>query len=108
VVCFDLGAPAERVRASDCGMVVKDISAEGMLEALKYVLDHPDLIEYWSHNTARYCPPTETEHIDAILHCLEGEVMAVATQSAGLLRTDVDSAASACTGRTRNGLTESP
>lgn len=70
VVCFDLGAPAERVRTFDCGMVVKDISAEGMLDALKHILDHPDLIQYWSCNTARYSPPTEAEHIDAILRCL--------------------------------------
>jgi hypothetical protein len=70
VVCFDLGAPACRVRTYDCGMVVEDISAEGMIDALKHVLDHPDLIEYWSRNTARYSPPTEVEHIDAILRCL--------------------------------------
>jgi glycosyltransferase involved in cell wall biosynthesis len=70
VVCFDLGAPAERVRTYDCGMVVEDISAEGMIGALKHILDHPDLIEYWSRNTARYSPPTEVEHIDAILRCL--------------------------------------
>jgi glycosyltransferase involved in cell wall biosynthesis len=70
VVCFDLGAPAERVRALDCGAVVKDISAEGMLDALKRILDHPALIGQWSRNTAKYIPPTETEHIGAILRCL--------------------------------------
>jgi GT2 family glycosyltransferase/glycosyltransferase involved in cell wall biosynthesis len=70
VVCFDLGAPAERVRAFDCGMVVEDVSAEGMLVALKHILEHPDLIKYWSSNTARYVPSTEAEHINAILRCL--------------------------------------
>lgn len=70
VVCFDLGAPAERVHTFDCGMAVKNISAEGMLDALERILGHPDLIEYWSRNTARYSPPTEAEHIDAILRCL--------------------------------------
>jgi GT2 family glycosyltransferase len=70
VVCFDLGAPAERVRTFDCGMVVKDVSAEGMLAALKHILEHPELVEYWSRNTARYRPPTEAEHTDAILRCL--------------------------------------
>jgi glycosyltransferase involved in cell wall biosynthesis len=70
VVCFDLGAPAERVRALDCGAVVKDISAEGMLDALKHILDHPALIGQWSRNTAKYIPPTEAEHIGAILRCL--------------------------------------
>jgi glycosyltransferase involved in cell wall biosynthesis len=70
VVCFNLGAPAERVRTYDCGMVVEDISAEGMIGALKHILDHPGLIEYWSRNTARYSPPTEAEHVDAILRCL--------------------------------------
>jgi phage terminase large subunit-like protein len=69
-VCFDLGAPAERVRAFDCGMVVKDISAEGMLVALEHVLDHPELIEQWSRNTVKYVPATETEHVDAILHAI--------------------------------------
>jgi GT2 family glycosyltransferase/glycosyltransferase involved in cell wall biosynthesis len=71
VVCFDLGAPAERIRAFDCGMVVEDVSAEGMLGALKHVLAHPELIRHWSLNTAKYHPPTEAEHIDAILECLD-------------------------------------
>jgi glycosyltransferase involved in cell wall biosynthesis len=70
VVCFDLGAPAERVRMYDCGMVVKDVSAAGMLGALKHIVEHPELIEIWSHNTARYSPPTEAEHIRAISRCL--------------------------------------
>lgn len=70
VVCFDLGAPAERVRAFDCGMVVKDVSAEGMLAALRHILDHPELIRYWSRNTAKYSPPTEAEHMKEILRCL--------------------------------------
>ncbi len=71
VVCFDLGAPAERVRAYDCGMVVEDVSAEGMLKALEHILDHPELIEQWSRNTAKYVPPTEADHVGAILCCLQ-------------------------------------
>jgi hypothetical protein len=35
LVCFDLGAPAERIRAWEHGMVAREISAQGALDALE-------------------------------------------------------------------------
>ena len=44
VLCFDIGAPAERVRRTGAGWIVPDLSADALLNQLKYLLGHRDEI----------------------------------------------------------------
>lgn len=66
VICFDLGAPANRIRRHNCGLVVSDMSANGLLAAFRQILDHPQWIEEFSRNTGAYNPPTKEKHFAGI------------------------------------------
>lgn len=67
VICFDLGAPAERIKKFGCGLVIEDISVKGLISAIDKIVQQPQLVGEFSRNTAKYIPKSETEHFGAIL-----------------------------------------
>lgn len=62
VICFDLGAQAERVRRFNCGVIVADASADALLATFAELLANPERVERLSHNALQYLPPTADEH----------------------------------------------
>lgn len=71
VICFNIGAHAERVKRHNAGIVVKEISANGLLCAFKEILAKPPLVKELSANTRRYVPPSFGEHFEKILSLLD-------------------------------------
>jgi glycosyltransferase involved in cell wall biosynthesis len=71
VICFNIGAHAERVKKYNAGIVIEEISADGLLQAFKDILDRPFLIKELSTNARRYVPPTAGEHFEKILNLLD-------------------------------------
>lgn len=67
VICFDMGAPAERIRRHNCGIVVPDISADGLIAAIRQILANPSCIGEFSRNAQSYVPPSEGEHFSKIM-----------------------------------------
>jgi GT2 family glycosyltransferase/glycosyltransferase involved in cell wall biosynthesis len=71
VICFNLGASADRIRKHQCGIVVDDNSVEALLEAVSKLINQPQLIEELSANTARYAPISEQKHSAEILKLIK-------------------------------------
>lgn len=70
VICFDLGAPAERVRKYGCGAIVEERSAMGLLNVFREILARPGQIADLSGRTRNYVPVSEERHFGEILHIL--------------------------------------
>lgn len=70
VICFDLGAPAERVSKYGCGIIVEERSATGLLTAFQEMLARPGQIAELSSRTRAYVPVSEERHFGEILHIL--------------------------------------
>jgi len=70
VICFDIGAQAERVKQYQCGMIVDEMSAKGLVKTFRTVLDNPELVEAMSLRTQHYVPKTAEAHFDAITSLL--------------------------------------
>jgi len=70
VICFDLGAQAERVRKYSCGMIVEERSATGLLTVLREILARPGQIADLSRQTRNYVPATVEWHFGEILQLL--------------------------------------
>lgn len=66
VICFDLGAQAERVRRFNCGVIVPEASADALIDTFTSLLTNPEQVEAMSRNALRYLPPTEDEHFAEI------------------------------------------
>lgn len=67
VICFNLGAPADRIKKYQCGIISEKVSVESLLSVIKKIIAQPDLIEELSGNTAKYHPISEQEHATEIL-----------------------------------------
>lgn len=67
VICFDVGAPAERIKKYNCGVVVSEISAEGLLAAIQQIIANPACIGAFNQNAKSYVPPSEEKHFAGIL-----------------------------------------
>jgi len=76
VLCFNLGAPAERVRRYDCGLVVDAPYPEGVLEALRRILAEPGQIEVMSQRTRDYVPNSQDQHFSAIEKIISPDLQA--------------------------------
>lgn len=74
VICFNLGAQAERVNRYNCGIVINDISADGILSAIERILAAPRLVEEFSLNAANYTPATPEEHFGAIVSTISDTI----------------------------------
>jgi glycosyltransferase involved in cell wall biosynthesis len=66
VITFSLGAQGERVSNYECGVVVDEVSAEGMIKSIRQIIEHPELIEEMSRRALQYAPVTEEEHFSAL------------------------------------------
>lgn len=71
VLCFDLGAQAERVKGRGCGIVMERISAAAIAAELQAVLSHPETVGALSLKTRDYVPPSMEEHFRIILDKLD-------------------------------------
>lgn len=74
VICFNLGAQAERVNKFGCGLAVEDISADGLARAIENVLKDPKIIEKMSENTKRYVPVSAAIHLRKVMQFIEPEL----------------------------------
>jgi GT2 family glycosyltransferase/predicted O-methyltransferase YrrM len=54
VMCFNIGAPAERVKRFGAGIVLKKTSPAYIIDALKQVLANPSILEEFSKNSKKY------------------------------------------------------
>jgi glycosyl transferase family 1/glycosyl transferase family 2 len=70
VICFNIGAQAARVTRYRCGIVIDDISANGLLTAIEEILRHPALVEGLSRNARDYLPPPAGEHFGALVRII--------------------------------------
>jgi glycosyltransferase involved in cell wall biosynthesis len=70
LVCFNIGAQAERVRKYNCGIIVNDISVEGLVAALKELLQNPGLIETFSSHASKFVPQSGQEYMERLLKLL--------------------------------------
>jgi glycosyltransferase involved in cell wall biosynthesis len=73
VICFDLGAQAERVRKYGCGIVVDDVSANSLMDEIGKLLEKPELLSELSRNAQGYHPPTPGEHFGKIIEMLQAK-----------------------------------
>lgn len=71
ILCFNLGAQADRVRKYSCGIVMCDISTESVLDAIEQLLQNPRLIEDFSRNAHNYAPTTPDEHFGALIEVIK-------------------------------------
>lgn len=71
VICFNLGAPAERIKDCNCGIVIDKVSVEGLLEAFQQIIKKPELIEEYSFNTTNCCYLSEEQHKDKLLEIIK-------------------------------------
>jgi len=71
VVCFDLGAQAERVRRFGCGWVLTEPNVDWVLIFFQEILDNPHLVREKSLQTQNYLPPSALEHFSCISGVLE-------------------------------------
>jgi GT2 family glycosyltransferase/glycosyltransferase involved in cell wall biosynthesis len=70
VVCFDLGAQAERVKRYDSGIVVAEVSAEAVLGAFANLVAQPARVAEMSHNALNYSPPSADDHFTQIFRLM--------------------------------------
>ena len=66
VICFNIGASAERIKKYNSGIILESISTSALLNAFRKILDKPELIDELSHNTHSYVPPTTKEHLEIL------------------------------------------
>jgi glycosyltransferase involved in cell wall biosynthesis len=67
VLCFDLGAQAERIRRYNCGWVVGEPYVDGALNVFKEILANPDIVREQSLQSRNYVPPSAEEHFSNII-----------------------------------------
>jgi hypothetical protein len=70
-MCFDIGAVAERIRRYNCGIVISEISVQGVLSTIRNLLNERQLIEKLSYNTRNYVPPQVDKHFNEIISIIE-------------------------------------
>jgi GT2 family glycosyltransferase len=63
VMCFDIGAPADRVREYDCGVVLQSTTVDSILDELESLCANPYKISRLSEHTENYTPPSWNEHL---------------------------------------------
>lgn len=73
VICFDLGAQAERVAKNRCGIVVGEVSAAALLDALQRLVDDPPFVAEMSRNARNYLPPNADAHFGRIVSLVNGK-----------------------------------
>lgn len=71
VICFNIGAPAERIRQNECGIIVKNISVNDIIQTLTKILKEPQILMALSENTRRYRPPSVRQHSKVILGLID-------------------------------------
>ncbi len=71
VICFNLGAQAERIKKFNCGLVVEDISANALANAIEKLISTPGLIEELAENTKQYVPVKAAVHLIKIMKIIE-------------------------------------
>jgi glycosyltransferase involved in cell wall biosynthesis len=67
VICFNLGAQAERVKRYNCGIVCDEISAQSLLAAIEQLINDPGQVEKFSSNARSYEPPSPERHFGTIV-----------------------------------------
>ncbi len=70
VVCCDIGAQADRVRACDAGWVVAEPYLEGVIAALQQICEQPGIVAEKSRKARDYRPVTVDAHFSEIVELL--------------------------------------
>ncbi|MFC4550040.1 MULTISPECIES: FkbM family methyltransferase [Halorussus] len=68
VMCFDIGAPADRVRENEAGFIVEDVSADAIVQRIEDIISNPELVEARSRNTENYDAVRPAEHMERLLN----------------------------------------
>jgi len=68
VICFDIGASADRVRKYQCGILADSISEDALLKTIKTIIERPEIIGELSENSAKYQPASSQEHLQKMLY----------------------------------------
>ncbi len=76
VICFDIGAPAERIKKYNSGIVIDNISTEGLISVFRKILDNPQLIKELSANTINYIPPSLHDHLEKVFSTFNSSLSA--------------------------------
>jgi hypothetical protein len=71
VLCFDLGAQAERIRRYNCGWVAGEPYIDGALNVFKEILANPDIVREKSLQSRNYIPPSAKEHFSNIVEIFD-------------------------------------
>ena len=71
VMCFDIGAPAERVRRLNAGIVLDEISAQSVIDSLKTILSNKGNLNELQKNALKYKQPSFDSQIKVITDKLE-------------------------------------
>lgn len=79
VLCFNLGAQADRVRKYDAGIVMDSISVGSIISAIEKFLSHPEMIADFSSNARNYEPMTAEMHFGRILEIIAESIDASCT-----------------------------
>ncbi len=83
VICYDFGAPAERIRKYECGIVLDDVTTDRLTSAVSRILQEPQTIQTLSRNAQNYHPPSEDDHFRLFLHAWKLECYHTKTDSGG-------------------------
>jgi glycosyltransferase involved in cell wall biosynthesis len=67
VICFDLGAQAERVKRYESGLVAENITSGALMDQIAKLILNPVLLTELSRNCRNYAPVTTEKHFNAIL-----------------------------------------
>jgi len=63
VLCFDVGAQADRIRRNNCGWVVKEPFVENAVAEIRTILANPDMVSEKSLHACNYIPHTSEQHL---------------------------------------------
>lgn len=71
VLCFDVGAQADRIKRNNCGWVVKEPFVENAVAEIRAILANPDMVSEMSLRACNYIPHTSEQHLSQIYKLLE-------------------------------------
>jgi len=66
VLCFDLGAPAERVKKFKAGIVIDKIDVDSIIKVFNEIIKNPSMLDEFSKNALNYNPPSFSKHLKSI------------------------------------------
>jgi len=71
VLCFDVGAQAERIHHYECGWVVKPPFIQGTISVIGEILSNPNIVAEKSMLSRNYHPPASDQHFESYIKMLD-------------------------------------